>query len=158
MAKKLPSGVTHLRLIKPKHFNYLSGQWCRISCSVLNPGEYHPFTMTSAPHENTIDLHIRAVGPWTNNLREVYDPENPNNASDFLNQPTYPHLFLDGPFGEGHQNWYKFQVAILVGGGIGVTPFASILKDLCYKQKYKAKMRCKKVRGPLTYILSMSKS
>ncbi len=30
--------------------------------------------------------------------------------------------------GEGHQDWWRHEVSILVGGGIGVTPFASILK------------------------------
>jgi predicted ferric reductase len=35
---------------------------------------------------------------------------------------------LDGPYGEGHQDWHRFEVSVLVGGGIGVTPFASILR------------------------------
>lgn len=30
--------------------------------------------------------------------------------------------------GEGHQDWWRYEVSVLVGGGIGVTPFASILK------------------------------
>lgn len=55
-------------------------------------------------------------------------------------------VFLDGPYGEGHQDWYRYEVAILVGGGIGVTPFASILKDLAYRSKTKEKLICKKVR------------
>ena len=42
---------------------------------------------------------------------------------------------MDGPFGEGHQNWWEYDVSILVGGGIGVTPFASILKHLAYKSQ-----------------------
>lgn len=39
-------------------------------------------------------------------------------------------------------------MAILVGGGIGVTPFASILKDIVHKSKI-ADLRfpCKKVYG-----------
>lgn len=41
---------------------------------------------------------------------------------------SLPKLFLDGPYGEGHQDWWRYDVSILVGGGIGVTPFASILK------------------------------
>jgi predicted ferric reductase len=30
------------------------------------------------------------------------------------------------------QDWYKFEVAVMVGGGIGVTPYASILNDLVF--------------------------
>ena len=39
-------------------------------------------------------------------------------------------MLIDGPFGEGHQNWTNFEISVLVGAGIGVTPFASIIKDL----------------------------
>lgn len=34
---------------------------------------------------------------------------------------------------------------MLVGGGIGVTPFASILKDIAYRTSTRAKVSCKKV-------------
>ena len=47
----------------------------RIACMALGTTEYHPFTLTSAPHEDTLSLHIRAVGPWTTRLRELYSPE-----------------------------------------------------------------------------------
>lgn len=39
---------------------------------------------------------------------------------------------IEGPFGGGNQDWYKFEVAVMVGGGIGVTPYASILNDLVF--------------------------
>lgn len=54
-------------------------------------------------------------------------------------------LYLDGPFGEGHQEWDDYEVSVLVGGGIGVTPFTSILKDLVFKSSIKSRIRCKKV-------------
>ena len=54
-------------------------------------------------------------------------------------------LYLDGPFGEGHQDWYRYKVAVLVGGGIGVTPFASILKDIVFKSKMAVRFPCQKV-------------
>ena len=41
-----------------------------------------------------------------------------------------PKVRIEGPFGGGNQDWYKFEVAVMVGGGIGVTPYASILNDL----------------------------
>ncbi|CAB1331860.1 unnamed protein product [Coregonus sp. 'balchen'] len=113
-ATLLPSGVTNLEFKRPQGFVYRSGQWVRVACLALGTDEYHPFTLTSAPHEETLSLHIRA-------------------------------LYLDGPFGEGHQEWTNFEVSVLVGGGIGVTPFASILKDLVFKSSVKFKIQCKKV-------------
>ena len=65
-----------------------------------------------------------------------------SNALPFLQ------LYLDGPFGEGHQEWHKFEVSVLVGGGIGVTPFASILKDLVFKSSVSCQVFCKKVSVP----------
>ncbi|XP_046509346.1 dual oxidase 2 isoform X3 [Equus quagga] len=138
-AELLPSGVTHLQFQRPKGFEYKSGQWVRIACLALGTNEYHPFTFTSAPHEDTLSLHIRAVGPWTTRLREVYSSPTGDGYA------IYPKLYLDGPFGEGHQEWHKFEVSVLVGGGIGVTPFASILKDLVFKSSLGSQMLCKKI-------------
>ncbi|XP_075753583.1 dual oxidase 2 isoform X2 [Pelodiscus sinensis] len=138
-AELLPSGVTYLKFQRPQDFDYKSGQWVRIACLSLGTNEYHPFTLTSAPHEDVLSLHIRAAGPWTTRLRELYSPESVAEIG------RYPKLYLDGPFGEGHQEWNKFDVSVLVGGGIGVTPFASILKDLVFKSSVSAKMPCKKI-------------
>uniref|UniRef100_A0A8C0ANC7 NAD(P)H oxidase (H2O2-forming) n=1 Tax=Buteo japonicus TaxID=224669 RepID=A0A8C0ANC7_9AVES len=138
-AELLPSDVTHLRFQRPLDFDYKSGQWVRIACVALGTTEYHPFTLTSAPHEDTLSLHIRAVGPWTTRLRELYSPES------LALIGKLPKLYLDGPFGEGHQEWNKFEVSVLVGGGIGVTPFASILKDLVFKSSINSKLLCKKI-------------
>ncbi|CAB4031878.1 dual oxidase 1 precursor, partial [Paramuricea clavata] len=135
-AELLPSDVTNLQFKRPVNFNYKSGQWVRIACLDLGGSEYHPFTLTSAPHEENLSLHIRAVGPWTINLRSTYNKDN-------LQDRPFPKLYLDGPFGEGHQDWYRYEVSVLVGGGIGVTPFASILKDIAHKGTLKSTFACK---------------
>ena len=44
-------------------------------------------------------------------------------------------LFVDGPFGSASEDVFGFRVMILVGAGIGVTPFASILKTLSIQKK-----------------------
>ncbi|XP_059174875.1 dual oxidase 1-like [Physella acuta] len=135
----LPSGVINIIIKRPLGFNYQSGQWVRIAIPQLGKGEYHPFTLTSAPHEENISLHFRAVGPWTNNLRQLFDPNNPNKVN-------FPKAYIDGPFGESHQDWFRFPVSVLVGGGIGVTPFASILKDIAHRAKdVSTRIPCQKV-------------
>ena len=58
-----------------------------------------------------------------------------------------PKVRIEGPFGGGNQDWYKFEVAVMVGGGIGVTPYASILNDLVFgtsTNRYSG-VACKKV-------------
>ena len=41
-----------------------------------------------------------------------------------------PKLLIDGPYGAPAQDYRKYDVLLLVGLGIGATPFISILKDL----------------------------
>lgn len=53
---------------------------------------------------------------------------------------------MDGPFGEGHQMWWDYETVVLVAGGIGVTPFSSILKDIAYQlQHSRTLLKTKKV-------------
>ena len=77
------SDVIVLEFKRPSNFEYRSGQWIRLACEPLGSGEYHSLTLTSAPHEDTLSVHVRAVGPWTENLRKVFDP-------DLLNGTQYP--------------------------------------------------------------------
>lgn len=43
-------------------------------------------------------------------------------------------LAIDGPFGTASEDVFRYEVVMLVGAGIGVTPFASILKSVWYKR------------------------
>lgn len=53
---------------------------------------------------------------------------------------------VDGPFGTASEDVFDYEVAMLVGAGIGVTPFASILKSIWYKFKESnPKLRTRKV-------------
>lgn len=73
-------------------------------------------------------------------MRNYFDPCN-------YNPEEQPKILLEGPFGGGNQDWYKFEVAVMVGGGIGVTPYASILNDLVFgtsTNRYSG-VACKKV-------------
>lgn len=43
-------------------------------------------------------------------------------------------MAIDGPFGTASEDVFGYEVVMLVGAGIGVTPFASILKSVWYKR------------------------
>eukprot|EP00800_Vazella_pourtalesii_P008891 TRINITY_DN2278_c0_g1_i2.p1 TRINITY_DN2278_c0_g1~~TRINITY_DN2278_c0_g1_i2.p1 ORF type:complete len:1347 (-),score=312.94 TRINITY_DN2278_c0_g1_i2:157-4197(-) len=139
-AHVLPSLVTGIYLKKPPGLEYQSGQWARIALKAKGfyGDEYHSFTISSAPHEEFLSFHIRSVGPWTYNFRDYFQQVNEA-------QSVLPKVYMEGPWGEGHQEWFRFEVSVLVGGGIGVTPFASILKDIVHKNKVGANIACKKI-------------
>lgn len=42
----------------------------------------------------------------------------------------YPKIYLDGPYGAASQDYIKYDIVVLIGLGIGATPFMSILKNV----------------------------
>merc|ERR1712025_852692 len=48
-----------------------------------------------------------------------------------LEQPL--EIYIDGPFGSPSSNIYRAEHAVLVGTGIGITPFASILQSISHR-------------------------
>lgn len=50
-------------------------------------------------------------------------------------QCSQPRLFVDGPYGAPAQEYRNYDVLLLVGLGIGATPFISILRDLLNSSK-----------------------
>lgn len=61
----------------------------------------------------------------------------------------YSRVAIDGPFGTASEDVFRYQVVVLVGAGIGVTPFASILKSVWYKRIQNKDVFTKKVRRAL---------
>ncbi|KAJ6382029.1 hypothetical protein OIU77_030640 [Salix suchowensis] len=121
----LPGNVLTLILSKPQGFKYKSGQ--------------HPFSITSAPGDDHLSVHIRVVGDWTEELKRVFTEGNDSpcviGRAKFgqlgnMDQTRQPKLYVDGPYGAPAQEYRNYDVLLLVGLGIGATPFISILRDL----------------------------
>jgi len=149
----LPSDVIKIKFYRPPNYKFLSGQYIQVSCTAIVPEEFHSLTITSAPHEDFLSVHVKAVGSWTWKLRNYFDPNyNKRESSDESNfdedvTDIIPKVRIQGPFGGGNQDWYKFEVAVMIGAGIGVTPYASILNDLVFgtsTNRYSG-VACKKV-------------
>jgi predicted ferric reductase len=77
--------------------------------------ESHPFTISSAPHEDVLRLTIKASGDFTRYL--------------FSNLKPNVDAVIDGAYGMFD---YKTggQKQIWLAGGIGVTPFLSFIRDM----------------------------
>ncbi|GAA5843443.1 hypothetical protein JCM5353_006964 [Sporobolomyces roseus] len=156
-----PSGTLELRFSKPS-MRYKAGQWIFINVPEISKLQWHPFTISSAPDDPFVSVHIRQAGDWTRALAdrlgsfprtaktslssiEKFPTEEQSSDSNggYLDITSLalalgrslPTLRIDGPFGAPAQDVLSNEVAVLVGAGIGVTPFASILKDIWYKQQ-----------------------
>jgi NADPH oxidase 1 len=158
-----PSGAMEFRIIKPS-FKYTAGQWLFLQVPDVSHFQWHPFTITSAPEDPYVSVHIRQVGDFTRALGErvgatpavvqsltssamkAFEKDDKTGMiqegrGDFVeldpnaNTRPLPVVRIDGPYGAPAEDVFRAEVAILVGAGIGVTPFASILKHIWYRQK-----------------------
>ncbi|KAI8020217.1 hypothetical protein LOK49_LG04G00046 [Camellia lanceoleosa] len=135
----LPGDVFSLIASKPNGFKYKSGQYIFLQCPTISPFEWHPFSITSAPGDDYLSVHIRTVGDWTQELKRVFT-EDVGSASAIgrakfgqlgnMDRRGLPKLLVDGPYGAPAQDYKNYDVLLLVGLGIGATPFISILRDL----------------------------
>ncbi|XP_028905791.1 NADPH oxidase 3 [Ornithorhynchus anatinus] len=123
-----PSGVLELQM-KKCHFKMEAGQYVYLQCPSVSRWEWHPFTLTSAPDEDFFSVHIRVVGDWTGALFKAFGGE----EMSFKEPWRLPRLAVDGPFGAVTSDVFHYPVSVCIAAGIGVTPFASILKSIWYK-------------------------
>ncbi|KAB2633944.1 respiratory burst oxidase protein E-like [Pyrus ussuriensis x Pyrus communis] len=137
-ASVLPGNVISLIMSKPPGFKYKSGQYIFLQCPTISPFEWHPFSITSAPGDEYLSVHIRTVGDWTRELKRAIAEEDDSSVVHparfaqmrHLDQRGQPRLFVDGPYGAPAQDYQHYDILLLVGLGIGATPFISILRDL----------------------------
>uniref|UniRef100_A0A8D2BAI1 NADPH oxidase 5 n=1 Tax=Sciurus vulgaris TaxID=55149 RepID=A0A8D2BAI1_SCIVU len=144
----LPSKVTHLLIKRPPLFHYKAGDYLYLNIPSMARSEWHPFTISSA--SQTQWLHIRSQGQWTNGLYESFKVSDPvgcdsKKLSRSLRMrrsqrrgqwgccsPLSPlsscspvQCYIDGPC----------KHAVLIGAGIGITPFASILQSITHRHQ-----------------------
>uniref|UniRef100_A0A0D3DFZ8 EF-hand domain-containing protein n=1 Tax=Brassica oleracea var. oleracea TaxID=109376 RepID=A0A0D3DFZ8_BRAOL len=96
----------------------------------------HPFSITSAPHDGYLSVHIKSAGDWTKAIKEVFSecgkdnskmsqvtskPPPVRDTSHGANNPDYPKIMIDGPYGTSAQDYKKYEVVLLIGLGIGAT-------------------------------------
>lgn len=145
-----PSNVMEVQIKKEKTTTR-AGQYIFLSCPEVSYFQWHPFTLTSAPEEDYISVHIRVAGDFTTALAKAVGCDFPQkggkgekgdspaggkvvgtNTNPPLNR-ALPRVMVDGPFGSASEDFLNFETVLLVGAGIGVTPFASILKSIWYR-------------------------
>lgn len=138
---KHPSKVYQLQM-KKRGFQMGPGQYIFIQCPSISRLEWHPFTLTSAPEDDFFSVHIRRAGDWTEALGKALHVDD-DNIEENKNLPV---LAVDGPFGTATEDIFWYEVDVFVAAGIGVTPFASVLRHIWYRQMdVKTEMKLKKV-------------
>lgn len=212
--KEKPGDVMQI-VLRMENFHYRAGQYLYLNVPEISR-EYHPFTITSAPEEQFVHVHIRYRGDWTRKLHDMLNPDgkkqidywslekapkkekskifglldqddtdsdkdttadvalkkddsatpstrrryadagtqNPTPSmskekglvraqssgqvlrrKDGNGAPEYmPIVNVDGPFGTATEHAFDYDIILLVGAGIGVTPFVSVMNSIRMKQ------------------------
>ncbi|RLN73666.1 hypothetical protein BBJ28_00006320 [Nothophytophthora sp. Chile5] len=152
---QLPNNVTciqfpRIRADTGEEFEYKAGQYAFLCVPSLSALEWHPFSMSSSPHEDLVTFHIKAVGDWTTELLQAA-PEAPTDGEAPFE------ILVDGPYGnisidlESPSMYSHFAI---FAGGMGVAPMRSIanwLHNECYFHKGRAIRR-------LRFVWAMSDS
>ncbi len=103
---------------------YQAGQYILLQVPQISRFQWHPFTVSTCTGRE-VQLHIKTDGNWTSQLRRL----NKETGSELK------YVGIDGPFGAPAQRFYDFDYSIVVGAGIGITPFSGILNDLQMREK-----------------------
>lgn len=98
---------------------YKAGQYIFLQVPKISYFQWHPFTISTCIG-NQMQVHIKIDGDWTSKLAKL--------GKEGESIPIK--VGIDGPFGAPAQRFYDFDQSIIVGAGIGVTPFSGILADL----------------------------
>lgn len=123
MLTRLPADVVRLSF-KKKDFAYMSGQYVFICIPKVSYFEWHPFSLSSSPHNDEVYLHVRVLGNWTKQLYEKADS-------------TETIAYIDGPYGQPSVDvdGDKYKIFVFISGGIGITPMQSICNDIIHQYK-----------------------
>ncbi|RKP13444.1 ferric reductase NAD binding domain-containing protein [Piptocephalis cylindrospora] len=125
-----PSQVIELRMNAP-WIRYEPGQWIYLAFPGISAVQMHPFTITSAPQDDFVSVHIRIVGDWTGRVARALTSKGISASGDSIGE--IHHIRVDGPYGAPCTAMLDYRCIYLGGAGIGITPFASLLRNLWWK-------------------------
>lgn len=115
--KHIDKDTAELTLEPAGHnLEYSAGQFAFFTFPEISKREQHPFTISSHPSEKNIRLIIKGLGDYTDGI------------ADKLKQGDT--AIVEGPFGHFSKQYISKNDQIWIAGGIGITPFLSLAKDL----------------------------
>ncbi|MBP9817238.1 ferric reductase-like transmembrane domain-containing protein [Candidatus Shapirobacteria bacterium] len=99
-----------------KKMPYNPGQFIFVSFDNRETGrEYHPFSLSSAPQEETIQILIKSLGDFTRKVAGL---------------PIGTKVKVEGAYGKFYTQFKPEFDQIWIAGGIGIAPFAGMAKSL----------------------------
>jgi len=128
---------------------YKEGQYVFLLAPSCSRVQWHPFTISSAPQEATVTVHIRVLGEgsWTRGLMQYMSALGPKGKSliqldrmgpsgkvpgKILGPDGRALIQIDGPMSAPCQHIGEYSTVMVIGAGIGATPVSSCLKSIVF--------------------------
>jgi dual oxidase len=86
-------------------WDYKAGQYVFVQVPQLSRWQWHPFTVSTCVN-NRMQVHIKADGDWTNELRDIVKK---------AGKKQIIKVGLDGPFGAPAQRFYDYDYSMVFG-------------------------------------------
>lgn len=114
--KPLGEGITEL-LLHPssKSLKFKAGQFAFFTFPKISRREQHPFTISSHPLNENLRVTIKNLGDYTAKLNML-------SVGD--------QAIVEGAYGMFSSKYAKEKEQVWIAGGIGITPFLSLGKDI----------------------------
>ncbi|KAG0611876.1 hypothetical protein M758_7G172500 [Ceratodon purpureus] len=132
-AKILSNGVVELKIPKSSNLKYNAISFLFINIPNISLLEWHPFSIASSSLDksNNITIYIKPKGDWTQNLNTLIKKS--INDVKFQGCPFATKFFMEGPYGHESNYFLRYDTLLLIGGGIGITPFLAIISDILHR-------------------------
>jgi predicted ferric reductase len=114
--REIDEGLTEIAM-RPlgRPVEFVPGQFAMVHLEAKDGWHRHPFTISSAPHEDVVRVTVKALGDYTSRLQELVEPGMP--------------AVIGGPHGR-FSHWKGTSRQAWIAGGVGVAPFLSWLRAL----------------------------
>ncbi|CAA7043330.1 unnamed protein product [Microthlaspi erraticum] len=123
-ARLLSCKAIELVLPKDPWLHYTPSSFVFVNIPMISQFQWHPFSITSSSSvdKHTLSIMMKCEGKWTNS---VY-----NKVEEAAKKIENMTIRVEGPYGPTSDDFIRYDTLFLVAGGIGITPFLSILQEL----------------------------
>eukprot|EP00123_Amoebidium_parasiticum_P017474 comp23864_c2_seq2/m.41797 comp23864_c2_seq2/g.41797 ORF comp23864_c2_seq2/g.41797 comp23864_c2_seq2/m.41797 type:complete len:329 (-) comp23864_c2_seq2:413-1399(-) len=133
----LPGGVTKVTVDARwmSHLNYRAGQYVFVYFPEVSSLQWHPFSIATIPTDPLFSIYIRSQnkGQFTSLVSEKIHKGSKIRCEGGYGAPSVPLHLMDS--------------VVLVGGGVGVVPLVSILRELALPMStFKARYLTRRTR------------
>ncbi|CAN4085982.1 unnamed protein product [Withania somnifera] len=150
-ARIFPSKAIELILPKDPSLRYTPTSVIFLKIPMISNIQWHPFSITSSSKvdKHTISILIKTEGWWTSSLCNMLHSKPDAEAGEM----RFFQVATEGPYGPSSMDFLRYDRLLLVAGGIGVTPFLSILQEIASTKSNKNVLP---VKIQLVYIIKDS--